>query len=211
MSKHSYSYSHVRFSTDFAPLDYAFKFKEALIQELYIKQVDYWNKQLYKLSEKNVACYAREDAAFNNTDHDFVGLFYDGEPFFLLPRDEDDDLPSPYCLEVYKADPELQEDMRILASELRKFRKERYEVQRFLAGLSMFEPPPKILLQILGDGLYRICQSAYNKLLPPASSHHYEDLNWEVNEPDALKTFVHEQQDIITAMQERVLLNMITL
>lgn len=205
--------SNLSCNSDRAPLDYGYIFKEALFDNLYVRQIDYWNKRLQNASEKNVACYSREDPSFNNDNHSFVSLFYDGEVFNLLPVDEDDEQQSPYCLEVYTGDPTLLTEMDTLSSQLRKLKKERYIAQRFLAGLAIFEPPPKILAKILGDGLYRICHNAFlNMILPPDNYHvPYPNINWPVSEPEALKTFVNEQQSIIIAMQERIMLNMITL
>lgn len=200
MSKNSYN-------SDIPPFAYAYIFKEALYSNLYVRQIEYWNKRLRKVSEKNVECYSREDSAFNTgDDRTFVALYYDGEVFNLLTEDNDQDYRSPYCLEVYQGDPELLDDMECLCTELRKLKKEQYVAERFLASLTIFEPPPKILHKILGDGLYRICHNALSD-----GTVNYIDMDWKVSEPEALKTFVNEQRPIITAMQERVLLNMITL
>jgi hypothetical protein len=205
------------YSSEKAPWDYGVLFKDALFENLYVRQIDYWNRRLHKASYKNVMCYSREDSAFNNDDRSFVGLFYDGEVFGLLPHDDDDTVISPYCLEVYQGDPELIEEVCMLASQLRKFKKERYIAERFLAGLSMFEPPPQVLAKILGDGLYRICHNAlvqrgnYTEVSGTVISTNFVDMHWPVSEPEALKTYVNQQQPIITAMQERVMLNMITL
>lgn len=201
MSNHSCNFNRAK-----APLAYSWIFKEALFSNLYVRQIDYWNNRLRKASKKNLECYSREDPAFNNDDRSFVGLFYDGEVFGLLAPDEEENETSPYCLEVYVGDPELLAEMHTLSVQLRKFSKERYIAQRFLASLTMFEPPPKILHKILGDGLYRICHNAFSD-----GELDYSKAHWEISEPEALKTFINKQQPIIIAMQERVLLNMITL
>lgn len=198
--------SNLSYSSNTAPYNYSILFKNALMDNLYIRQVDYWNTRLRNASEKNVMSYAREDSAFNADDHSFVALFFDGEVFNLLPPDEDDVQASPYCLEVYTGDPPLLKEVHILAEQIRKFKVERYIAQRFLAGLAVFEPPPTKLHEILGDGLYRICHTALSGF-----ELDYTGMNWPTAEPKALDTFVEEQQDIITAMQQRVMLNMITL
>lgn len=200
--------SNLSYNSDKAPLDYAWIFKEALIDSLYIRQVTYWNTRLRNASEKNVLAYCREDSAFNNDDRSFVAMFWDGEVLGLLPADEDDDRPSPYCLEVYQGDPSLLEEIEVLAAQVRKFQAERYVAQRFLASLTIFEPPPADLKEILGEGLYRICHTALSGEVGEVD---YTPLHWPVSEPEALNTFVTEQQSIITQMQERVMLNMITL
>lgn len=198
--------SNPSYNSDRAPYDYAYVVKEALFANLYLRQIEYWNNRLRKISDMNVECYSRADPAFNGNDQNFVSLFYDGEVFGLLAPDEDDDQPSPYCLELYAGDPVLEAEMETLGHELRKLKKERYVAQRFLAGLTIFEPPPEQLEQILGEGLYRICHNALSHGIV-----NYAPLTWPVSEPEALETFVSEQQHIIKAMQERVLLNMITL
>jgi hypothetical protein len=191
------------------PYNYGLLFKEAIYYNLYTRQVDYWNKRLQEVSIKNVACYVREDPDFNTGDsRTFVGIWYDGESFTLLTPDNDDDWNSPYCLEAYEEDKELLDEIKCLCSQLRKLEEERYLAERFLASLTMFEPPPKILKKILGDGLYRICHNAFSN---PGLDVDISNLDWQVSEPEALKTFVNEQQSTIKAMQDRVMLNMITL
>jgi hypothetical protein len=186
------------------PFDYGLEIKEGLFERLYRPQLEYWNKRLRQFSERNVAAYAREDEDFNMDDQSFVAIFYEGETFNLLPLDEDDDPRSPYCLELCENKPGLAEEMAIIAGEIRKLRRERYEAQRFLAGFMLFDPPPEKLEQILGDGLFRICHTILSKKK-------WTHLSWDLREPEAFQTFVTEQQSIITAMQERMLLNMITI
>ena len=188
------------------PFDYGMVIKDGLFGKLYIPQIKYWNKRLRSLSEQNVDCYAREDEAFNLNDQSFVSIFFDGEAFNLLPIDEDEEQASPYCLELYPEDQPLVDEMHIVAYEVYKLKRERYEVQRFLAGFMMFDPPPQTLVETLGDGLSRICQNVLRERGWVAN-----EMQWDPHEPAALETFLKEQQPIITAMQERMLLNMITI
>lgn len=188
------------------PFDYGMVVKEGLFERLYIPQITYWNNRLRALSERNVACYAREDECFNLNDQTFVSIFFEGEAFNLLLIDEDDDVSvSPFCLELYTQDQELLDEMQIVAHEIHKLKQERYEAQRFLAGFMLFDPPPRILETILGDGLNRICQNVLH-------SHGWalDQMQWDPHEPAAFETFLKEQQPTITAMQQRMLLNMIT-
>ena len=188
------------------PFDYGMVVKDGLFDNLYRPQLEYWNKRLRELSDKNVACYAREDEAFNLDDQSFVAIFYEGDTFALLPLDEDDDPVSPYCLELYGGDPALVEEFSVVAGEIQKLKRERYEAQRFLAGLMMFDPPPAMLEKILGDGLGTVCQNVIRERGWASS-----EMLWDPHEPAALETFLEEQQSIITAMQQRMLLNMITI
>ena len=197
------------FSTDARypiPFSYGVVFKDALFTNLYVRQIEYWNKRLRAASEKNISCYSREDEGFGMDDSIFVSIFFNNETISLLPVDEDDDYVCPYCLELYESDPDLIKEVTVIAREMTKLKTERYVAQRFLAGLAMFDPPPVKLEEILGDGLTRICHNAFrsNDLNP-------DTMLWDTPEPVALETFISEQQDIITAMQERMLLNMITL
>jgi hypothetical protein len=70
----------------------------------------------------------------------------------------------------------------------------------------MFEPPPALLVEILGDGLGQVCQNVIRKRGWVAS-----EMRWDPYEPAALKTYLEEQAPIIEAMQQRMLLNMITI
>jgi hypothetical protein len=188
------------------PFSYGITFKDALFTNLYVRQIEYWNKRLRTASETNISCYAREDEGFGMDDSNFVSIFFNNETISLLPVDEDDDYVCPYCLELYETDPNLVKEVTVIAREITKLKVERYVAQRFLAGLAMFDPPPEKLEEILGDGLTRICHNAFRSNgLNPAT------MLWDTPEPVALETFINEQQDIITAMQERMLLNMITL
>lgn len=188
------------------PFDYGMVVKDGLFEALYKPQLEYWNKRLRALSDRNIACYAREDEAFNLDDQSFVAIFYEGDTFNLLPLDEDDDPVSPYCLELFGGDPELVEEFSVVAGEIQKLKRERYEAQRFLAGLMLFDPPPAMLEKILGDGLNTVCQNVLHSRGWAAS-----EMQWDPHEPVALETFLEEQQSIIFAMQQRMLLNMITI
>lgn len=188
------------------PFSYGMVLKDGLFERLYKPQLEYWNSRLRKISERNVAAYAREDEAFNLDDRSFVAVFYDGEAYTLLPLDEDDDPMSPYCLELFPDDPLLVEEMELIAGEIHKLRQERYEAQRFLSGLMLFEPPPARLELILGDGLSSLCQNIIRENGWAAN-----EMLWDQREPAALDTFLSEQQSIISAMQQRMLLNMITI
>lgn len=191
--------------TSETPAMYSLVVRDGLYTSLYIPQIKFWNNRLRKLSEKNLACYSRADEAFNLDDQSFVGIFWDGEAHNLIPEDDDDDPVSPYCLELFPNDPEMLEEMRIIAAESKKLIREEYEVKRFLAGLLTFEPCPKDLHKILGDGLFLICQNVLRK-----AGWDISVMEWAPHEPAALRTFLEEHKPIVTAMQQRVLLNMIT-
>jgi hypothetical protein len=190
------------------PYDYGLVIKEGLFAKLYMPQLKYWNDRLRNVSDRNLAAHAREQhEAEEDRSHDnFVGVFFDGITLGLLPYDEDDDPVSPFCLELYTSDPDLVKDCKVVAQEITKLSIERYESQRFMAGLAMFDVPPQELVKILGDGLGDMCHAALSE-----SGYKPEILRWDVKEPVALKTFIDEHKDIITSMQERVLLNMITI
>jgi len=188
------------------PFEYGMIVKDGLFDRLYRPQLIYWNNRLRALSQKNVACYAREDEAFNLNDQSFVAIFYEGDTFTLLPLDQDEDPVSPYCLELFGGNKSLVDEFMIVAEEIQKLNRERYEAQRFLAGLMMFDPPPVKLATILGDGLNRVCQNVIRDY-----GWKIENMQWEPQEPAALETYLSEQQSIIIAMQERMLLNMITI
>jgi hypothetical protein len=188
------------------PFDYGMVVKDGLFDRLYRPQLEYWNKRLRSLSDRNVACYAREDEAFNLDDQSFVAIFFEGDTFSLLPLDEDEDPISPYCLELFTGDKDLVDEFIVAAGEIQKLKRERYESQRFLAGLMMFDPPPAKLESVLGDGLGRICQNVLRD-----RGWNSAEMQWDPHEPAELETFLDEQQGIITAMQERMLLNMITI
>jgi len=201
MSTNSYEIT----ETPEVPFDYGLVLKDGLFMKLYIPQIEYWNKRLRDISERNVDAYVRADTAFNQDDKSFVSIFHEGESLNLLPIDDDDPV-SPYCLELYLGDESLVKDATVVLHEVRKLSKERYESQRFLAGLAMLDPPPAELENILGDGLARMCQNVFLDFgWDPAA------LLWETRTPCALETFVTEHKDIITSMQERVLLNLITI
>jgi hypothetical protein len=61
-------------------------------------------------------------------------------------------------------------------------------------------------METLGDGLSRICQNILRERGWAAN-----EMQWSPHEPVAFETFLKEQQPTITAMQERMLLNMITI
>lgn len=188
------------------PYEYGMVLKDGLFEKLYLPQLEYWNKRLREFSDKNVAAYAREDEAFNLDDQSFVAIFFEGESFNLLPLDQDDDPVSPYCLELYDGDKDLVAEFTVIAEEIHKLNRERYEAQRFLSGLMIFEPPPKLVIDLVGDGLGRICENVLRSY-----GWNIDEMKWDPHEPAALETFLAEQKPIIEAMQQRMLLNLITI
>jgi hypothetical protein len=173
--------------------------KDNLINKLYHPQVKYWNKRLIDISERNIVHYTSLDPSFV-ADECFVSIFYDGITLDLLSVEIDDDNPikSHYCLELFTDDKDLGKDCEIVTREILRLKQERYEAERFIAGFCMFEPPPSTVLEVFGDRLGHLCLEDI-KLL-----------EWELYDPIGFKTFVEDNQDIITSMQERILLNMIT-
>jgi len=181
-------------------LDYGEVVKDSIMNLLYQGQLDHWNEQLTALSKRNVACY--KDANESRT----YSILYEGKKYSPQEMDwAEVNMSMTHSLLLHPDFPDLEEDMSTIAAEVDELRKERYEASRFLGSLAVFNVPPNMLHGILGTSLFDIVRTALSK--------HWlniERMGWAFNEQKALKTYLKENTSIITAMNERIMVNLIT-
>jgi len=90
--------------------------------------------------------------------------------------------------------------------ELDDIKTERYESERFLSGLVLFNGPPTVFEKVLGNTLYSAVAKQFEEHFTNFSSPDWSD--WS---DYSLKTYVNANKHIVDKMNERLLLNLITL
>jgi len=178
--------------------DYGICFKDALMGHLYTAQMKYWNKRLVALSLANVYEQSRDDLT------GFVAVYFENKTW-KLQEIEGETYATCVGTIPLTENPKLQKEMAAIALNMTELKIEEYEAERFLAGLVVFNPPPDKLCAILGDSLYRVCTTAFRQFWT-----NIDTMSWNTMEPESLETFLEEQHDIIISMQERVMMNLIT-
>lgn len=174
--------------------------KNQLIVELYCSQLSFWNTKLQKLAKLN--------AEINGYTPENVSPFWGGIVFKgqLWSRVYMTDLPEEskqleYYFLIDESDPALWEQMEEITEELLAIKREKYETERFLSGLSMFDFPPAVLQKILGNNMFSVVRD------------HLPHTSYEISpvEEHSLMTYVNNHRPILEHMNERILLNLITL
>lgn len=178
---------------------YRREIKQAIMTNLYWKQLEYWNDRLVNLSHRNAELYNRNDGApyaihFRNRRWAPTGLHWDD--FEQIGG------TVAYCLPLK---PELREEMKEIADEFEALCDEKYEAERFLSNLVLFSIPPKRYRAIIGRTLYRLIQQTVEDFCQ-----NFTDADWELNSEYSLREYVENNREIITKMNERVMINLVT-
>lgn len=189
-----------------APLEWSLCLKDWLLGDLYNKQIAYWNQRLRDISNRNVDIYQNSDAGFFREFDKFVGIYFRDKVYYPLSSIfwGGEFKTTPYVLELADSDPKLTEEMEVVAQEMDSIKEELHDVTQFLAGFLMFDPPLDVIEEVLGESIGRMCKNMVEK--------NFEDTRtWTVINPVEMQDFVNESQDIIEKMQQRKLLNLVTL
>lgn len=179
-------------------LDFRLAIKLKLMELLYQEQMKYWNTRLMRVSRMNKQAHGRWDRL--NYAVYFNDKVWRPEHLDWTKNDE-----SAYCLELHPSNPELAAEMRIISEELGEIEEERYEADRFLSGLVLFKCPPNVFHQVLGDTLYAPCRREFEEFCSQ-----YPTSGWDRNGEFSMNIFVEKNKNIITAMKERLLVNLVT-
>lgn len=172
--------------------------KETVLRRLYDDQFNYWNKELQNLSAENAESQGRRGRGYS--------IFWKNREYAPQTVNWTSNGEKGYCLPLNPRVPEYTARMLEIAEEFDELAEERYEAERFLSNLVLFAAPPKRLQKILGRTLYRVVQKEIEHWCAG-----FSDADWNVNNEFSLKTFVETNQEIIKKMNERVMLNLVTL
>lgn len=171
----------------------------ALLTKLYNKQYNYWNSALRQLSEENALSQGR------GSDGLHYAVFWKHKPYSWTTTPFAESVEKAYCLPLNPRIKEYATRMEEIAEELDELWEERYEADRFITNLFTFEAPPKRFAQILGATLYRVVEDNVSAWFADAPD------NWSDNSEFGIRTFVEANQEIINKMNERVMLNIVSI
>jgi len=178
--------------------------KDNLISRIYTDPITIWNDSYMRLCFENATSYGRPD---------FHRIYDEGKlwDFLLLAWHT----TSPYTwdelgvannkLVLNPNFPEFRKKMDILKKEYKELEVEKYEAERFFSGLVLFAAPPRIFKEILGDSLYRYCKTDIINISVAEQSE-----EWNRNAEKAIMTFAKPNKYIVKNMQERMVLNLIS-
>jgi len=179
--------------------DYRKIIKDTLMSKLYESQLAYWNQRLTTLSEQNAQAYGR-DLSIGH-----YAIYFANRRWLPEHLDWKDQVETAYCLPLHPAFPQFVEEMEVMATEFTELTDERYESDRFLSGLVLFAAPPATYERILGDTLYAACSKEIQEHCGD-----YQNPEWEQNSEFSIKTFADANKAIVKAMNQRLMINMIT-
>jgi len=170
--------------------------------KLYDQQLKKWNGALLALGHDNALAYGRTIELCT------VNSIYFRERKWIPERIADwaDWRIAAYCLPLFPDSADFVSRMERIADELNDIKDERYESERFLSGLVLFRvPSPEIYEQVLGSTLFSAIAAEVKihcrDFVDPDPSEHY-DLS--------LQTYVTTNAEIVTTMNERLMLNLIS-
>lgn len=179
------------------------KIKTKLMEKLYSKQLAHWNSALIALSIENARSQDRVISAKLPWEY---SIYYRDKKWCPEFLDWTDNSESVYCIQLNPAYPDFETRMERIADELTDIREERYEAERFLSGVVLFNAPPEPYKRILGSTLYAVIASELK-------SHHYtiRSPDYSPNAEYGLIQFARKNISIVKAMNERLMMNLISL
>jgi hypothetical protein len=180
-------------------LDYREHIKLALMKRLYQAQFRHWNNKLILLSKTNAQCYGRSRYKDN------YGVYFKNKSWYPEHLDWTNKEENKYCLPLHPDFPNMLIEMGIIAEELQELQDEKYEADRFLSGLVLFNMPPNIMKETLGHTLYAPVRFFIERFASDLK------FDWSESEEFSLITYIGKNQTILKAMHERLMLNLITL
>lgn len=191
----------------------AYKFRQTvksrLMEKVYGKQLEYWSTKLIRLSNDNALSQGRTQSSDPFTTY---SIWYRGRKWAPEYLDWTDIPESTYCISLLDT---YEERMERIADELDDIRTERYESERFLSGLVLFNATPQAYRDILGSTLFKTIET----LLPVTHTVdvqqniiHFKENRLEETENGnhAIKQYARNNIDIVRKMNERLLMNLIS-
>lgn len=171
--------------------------KRALMNTLYSSQVSHWNYEFALIVQRHALSLGVEldiNEAYK------AGIRYDEKTWKTLSADWMEPVPQiEYLVPTDFMLDDVRRDFERVIPELDKIIKERYEADRFISGLSLYNLRYDQLENILGDNLFGIVKVMARGL----------SREEEVYEPMPLAQFLQERAHVVEAMQERVIINLL--
>jgi hypothetical protein len=169
--------------------------RDTLLNRLFKIQIKFWKKKLDPIINTNAA---NQGVGLGN----MLGIHYLGKNWrgSRFPAVTD-------CtyLPLASDSSEFEKELLMIVNELAQLEAEEYEASRFLSGLVLFPAPVEVFQKVLGRQLFSECeQEIQNNLL---SAPNY---TWDANAQNAIMTYVNHHDYILTTMNQRLLVNLIT-
>jgi len=174
--------------------------KDTLMHKLYYKQLQKWNKALLELSRKNSLSLGR-----THVSHIPQAIWFRNKKWLPEELDWSDSVEISFCTQLNPDYPEYAILMAEIADELSEIKTEKYESERFLSGLVLFNAPPNVYEKVLGNTLFSAISSEVYQ-----HCKHYNGVEFKNDCKSTLITYVKTNTNIIQTMNERLMLNLIT-
>jgi len=168
---------------------------------LHQPQLDRWNKELERISCRNLALHNRSNNSLHNKSNNYTyAIYFEGRnysPKALYPLDDN---TTEFVIVLH---PDLYDEMQLVAHQLDRLDRERYAIGRFVSGLLTLGVNEEQFEGILGDNVLSACsRNLLNQCLDLSGT-----------QPKAqelsIKNYVKENQDIVDLIGERRLINLV--
>jgi len=177
---------------------YAEIIRHTLLTHLYGDQELFWG---FKLNE-----FAFINADYHNKTGEWFGIHYLGknwlgrDPWELYSEED-----AVFLTLHPEYEPIIEKELLIIINELSQLEIEKYEASRFLSGLVLFPAPITVFQKVLGRQLFSECEKELEQYIINTSN-----FSWDTNSQAAIMTYVEQHEYILKAMNQRLLVNLIT-
>jgi len=166
-----------------------------MMDTLYQPHWDFWHKKLLEVITHN------KDAQGREGNPNLFGIFYAGRPWFVTWMDAS----TKRDFEVLPMHETIDEKNIIkITANLGELDIECYEVKRFLAGILMFPAPLDTIEDLLGRGLFARVSKFFKEI-----ELDNDGRPWNTAQIVAFETYTKQHDYLITAMSQRVMMNLI--
>jgi hypothetical protein len=180
--------------------EYRDNIKAKLMRKLFGRQLQFWNAELFTLGLKNAISKERDII----TSMPYT-IFYRNKQWMPVYVNWVDERPLP-CTELNLDYPDWEPRMARIADELQDLADEKYEAERFLSALVLFDAPPEAYERILGNTLYSTIAVELKR-----HCSRFAGSGWELNTEHSLAAYIETHTAVVARMNERLLMNLITL
>ena len=173
--------------------------KAKMLDGLYTIQINYWNTELAKVIQKNAHHLG---TVLSEASCRRAAIQYKNKSWRAMAINWLSDLEEPpdYHFPLFEGNPELEEKLEKITTEMAKIKRERYESDRFMSTLTIYSLSGNELHQILGENLYKLISKPADGLLRDDE---------EIFQPQPLESFLQMHSKILEHMQERVMVNLL--
>jgi len=176
-------------------------FRAILLDHLFIPQREYWKTKLQSFIDTNRIYHGKR------LNHPY-GIHYLNQNWEGNRENEwgEDTIFLSLHPEILDKEKEILE----IVGQLSELEAEEYEVNRFLSGLILFSAPFEIFERVLGKQLSEEIRASILAVKPDLLEIHETRNPWDDNSKRALMTYVDQHEYVLKAMNQRLVINLIT-